>query len=408
MSDFCFIRWLLFSPDYTVFGIDTLHRKRYNIDKEKELIYMKYEIEYACGHTGTVQLFGKTADRERKVKWLETQICPACEHAEIEKRRAEEATVAKEKAEEFGLPELEGTPKQVSWALTIRDKILNRELDTLKIKQRRKDEDAEKQRQFIDWLCQQNQARFWIDHRRHYSDELQYFWNQDQQEKEAEKMLLGADRDTELIVPEEKSTSTIAHIIEHLDFIEVKSEKDDNVISCVKKCGFKWRSGTWKLKITEKMGTADDRIVEVGNRLLSAGVPIETKKSLKEKTINGDFKVRSYKWVDAQDGKLYITWHRDASYYNEAKRLPGAKWVSGVGMMIKPEYFEEINDFVNLYQFSVTKKAKTLLKDAEEKIKGVPRVSPAIAEEAAIDESKPDLKDILTSSRDVLDDLRDD
>ena len=369
---------------------------------------MKYEIEYACGHTGTVQLFGKTADRERKVKWLKTQICPACEHAEIEKRRAEEATVAKEKAEEFGLPELEGTPKQVSWALTIRDNIIKRELDTLKTKQRRNDEAAEKQKQFIDWLCQQNQASFWIDHRRHYSDELQYFWNQDQQEKEAEKMLLGADSDTELIVPEEKSTSTIAHIIEHLDFIEVKSEKDDNVISCVKKCGFKWRSGTWKLKITEKMGTADDRIVEVGNRLLSAGVPIETKKSLKEKTTQGDFKIRSYKWVDAQDGKLYITWHRDASYYNEAKRLPGAKWVSGVDMMIKPEYFEEINDFVNLYQFSVTKKAKTLLKDAEEKIKGVPRVLPAIAKEETIDGSKPDLKDILTSSRDVLDDLRDD
>lgn len=45
---------------------------------------MKYIINYSCGHSGTVQLFGKTADRERKVKWLETQICPACEHAEIE------------------------------------------------------------------------------------------------------------------------------------------------------------------------------------------------------------------------------------------------------------------------------------------------------------------------------------
>lgn len=146
---------------------------------------MKYEIEYACGHTGTVQLFGKTADRERKVKWLETQICPACEHAEIEKRRAEEATAAKEKADEFGLPELEGTPKQVSWALTIRDNILNRELDTLKIKQRRNGEAAEKQ--FIDWLCQQNQARFWIDHRRHYSDELLCFWKQDQQKKRRRK-----------------------------------------------------------------------------------------------------------------------------------------------------------------------------------------------------------------------------
>lgn len=368
---------------------------------------MKYEIEYACGHTGTVQLFGKTADRERKVKWLETQICPACEHAEIEKRRAEEATVAKEKAEEFGLPELEGTPKQVSWALTIRDNIIERELDTLKRKQRRNSEAAENQRQFIDWLCQQSQAGFWIDHRRHYSDELQYFWKQDQQKKEEEKMLLGADGDTEIIAPEEKSTNTIALIKEHLDFIEVKSEKDDNVISCVKKCGFKWRSGSWQLDIREKTGTADDRMTEVGNHLLNAGVSIEIKKSLKDKAVNGDFKARSYKWVDAQNGEIYITWHRDASYYNEAKRLPGAKWVSGRGMAVKPEYFEEIQEFVNLYQFSVTKKAQALLKEAEDKIKGVPRVSPVTVKES-IDNSKPNLQDILNSSRDILDDLRDD
>lgn len=368
---------------------------------------MKYEIEYACGHTGTVQLFGKTADRERKVKWLETQICPTCEHAEIEKRRAEEAAVAKEKAEEFGLPELEGTPKQVSWALTIRDNIIKRELDALKRKQRRNSEAAENQRQFIDWLCQQNQASFWIDHRRHYSDELQYFWKQDQQKKEEERMLLGADDDTEIIAPEEKSTNTIARIKEHLDFIEVKSEKDDSVIRCVKKCGFKWRSGSWQLAIREKTGTADDRMTEVGNQLLSAGVSIEIKKSLKEKTIKGDFKAKSYKWIDAENGEFYITWHRDASYYNEAKRLPGAKWVSGRGMAVKPEYFEEIQEFVSLYQFSVTKKAQALLKEAEDKIKGVPRVSPVTVKES-IDNSKPNLQDILKSSRDILDDLRDD
>ncbi len=367
---------------------------------------MKYEIKYACGHTGTVQLFGKTADRERKMKWLETQSCPACEHAEIEKRRAEEAAVAKDNAEEFGLPELEGTPKQVSWALTIRDNIIKRELDTLKRKQRRNSEAAENQRQFIDWLCQQNQAGFWIDHRRYYSDELQYFWKQDQQKKEEEKMLLGADDDTEIIAPEEKSTNTIARIKEHLDFIEVKFEKDDSVIRCVKKCGFKWR-GTWKLEITEKTGSADDRMAEVGNHLLNAGVSIEIKKSLKDKAVNGDFKTRSYKWVDAQNGEIYITWHRDASYYNEAKRLPGAKWVSGRGMAVKPEYFEEIQEFVNLYQFSVTKKAQALLKEAEDKIKGVPRVSPVTVKES-IDNSKPDLQDILKSNRDILDDLRDD
>ena len=370
---------------------------------------MKYEIKYACGHTGTVQLFGKTADRERKVKWLETQICPACEHAETERRRAKEAKAAEAKAEEFGLPELEGTPKQVSWALTIRDTIIQREIKELKRKEKRDNaEEAQQQRQFVDWLCQQNQARFWIDHRNHYSHDLQYFWKQDQQEKEEEKMLLGNDENAEIIAPEEKTTNTIAHIKEHIGSIEVNSEKDDRVIGCVKKCGFKWRGNTWSLEIIEKTGTANDRMAEVGNLLLNAGVSIEIKKSLKEKAVHGDFKARSYKWIDAQNGEIYITWHRDASYYNEAKRLPGAKWVSGRGMAVKPEYFEEIQEFVNLYQFSVTKKAQALLKEAEDKIKGVTRVSPVAVKESVDDNTRPDLRDILKSSRDILDDLRDD
>ena len=81
--------------------------------------------------------------------------------------------------------------------------------------------------------------------------------------------------------------------------------------------------------------------------------------------------------------------------------------MSGRGMAVKPEYFEEIQEFVNLYQFSVTKKAQALLKEAEDKIKGVPRVSPVTVKES-IDNSKPNLQDILNSSRDILDDLRDD
>ena len=29
---------------------------------------MKYTLTYSCGHTGTVQLYGKTEERERKIK----------------------------------------------------------------------------------------------------------------------------------------------------------------------------------------------------------------------------------------------------------------------------------------------------------------------------------------------------
>ena len=30
---------------------------------------MKYDVRFSCGHTHTVELFGKSADRERKIKW---------------------------------------------------------------------------------------------------------------------------------------------------------------------------------------------------------------------------------------------------------------------------------------------------------------------------------------------------
>lgn len=40
---------------------------------------MKYEVTYSCGHTGTVQLYGKTEERERKIKYYkEYGLCPEC------------------------------------------------------------------------------------------------------------------------------------------------------------------------------------------------------------------------------------------------------------------------------------------------------------------------------------------
>lgn len=40
----------------------------------------KYSYSYACGHgTGSVSLFGKSADRERKLAWYEqNMVCPEC------------------------------------------------------------------------------------------------------------------------------------------------------------------------------------------------------------------------------------------------------------------------------------------------------------------------------------------
>ena len=40
---------------------------------------MKYEVKFSCGHTETVSLFGKTAERERKLQYFADQgLCSHC------------------------------------------------------------------------------------------------------------------------------------------------------------------------------------------------------------------------------------------------------------------------------------------------------------------------------------------
>ena len=70
---------------------------------------MKYDITYSCGHTGTVELYGKTSERESKIRWYETTaVCPEC----YKKQQEETAkTITK-----YDLPELGGSEKQVAWA----------------------------------------------------------------------------------------------------------------------------------------------------------------------------------------------------------------------------------------------------------------------------------------------------
>ena len=70
---------------------------------------MKYDITYSCGHAGTVELYGKTSERESKIRWYETTaVCPECY-----KKQQEEAA---ETITKYDLPELEGSKKQVAWA----------------------------------------------------------------------------------------------------------------------------------------------------------------------------------------------------------------------------------------------------------------------------------------------------
>lgn len=85
----------------------------------------KYTITFSCGHTETIQLYGSIANREDYIKWAsEHGECHACKDACKADKRAKEHEYAVTNAKKYDLPVLEGSEKQISWAIDIRQRMI--------------------------------------------------------------------------------------------------------------------------------------------------------------------------------------------------------------------------------------------------------------------------------------------
>lgn len=84
----------------------------------------KITIDYKCGHNeyapGTNW---RLKDQESAQKMHGHKVCPQCYKADIEAKRAAEAARAAELAQE--LPALEGSEKQIAWAIKIRQEFID-------------------------------------------------------------------------------------------------------------------------------------------------------------------------------------------------------------------------------------------------------------------------------------------
>ena len=82
-----------------------------------------YDVDYSCGHTQVVELFGKTSQRYEKIEYMERGVCPDCYREKKQEEREQENERAGKLAKSLGFSELEGSVKQVAWAATIRQKM---------------------------------------------------------------------------------------------------------------------------------------------------------------------------------------------------------------------------------------------------------------------------------------------
>lgn len=341
----------------------------------------KYDIEFSCGHTESRDIIGKVKDRESKAEWLAGGLCSECWEAEKLRQFEDKNKRAVAEAAEYGLPELTGSEKQVAWANTLRQQwIAEAEsyiegYEELSAKPGKEEEVrkiiAGMKKAKEDRLLSETSARFWIDGRE--SSASRYLKDAGQKALrevvEVPQEVRQQALEEMVIRPSEPITGLVTDIRVMDNLVSAKHpEKNEDFRLLLRGLRFDWSNDHWERKTNEVVGGSLDRASELAIKLLAAGFPIRVySEELQRKILAGEFAPECDRWVMIHEKGFRVYWRREEDFYNAAKRLPGAQWLSGMSSMYVPkEAFREIQDFADRYAFKITEKAQARLIEAQQ------------------------------------------
>lgn len=370
-----------------------------------------YYGTFICGHEGRVNITGPHKHREWKKERAFEKMCPECYEKYLQEEREKANKEAAAKAAEMELPELTGTEKQVAWANTLRQEMIDRLEKEIEDFESDEIEEKEEISEILEYILKnKTDASWYIDNRtRSIYDVIDKIKRQMPSEEEIIKKKLEEEIKAEATVyPEDCKYKGVAEIKIMDDKISVTYEKNKDFISIVKSLDYKWE-GIWEKKIKETTGSAAERAAELGNKLLNAGFPIMIlNEEIRNNAINGVYEPECTRWIyfrtsGKYEGRLDITWKgMNDKLYRTARSLPSSKWDSGV--VVKIEYFEEVQEFAELYNFKFTKAAFEAIERYIDSQRLSQQVEPAPAKEV---QNKDGLKEILNSDIGILPDLLD-
>ncbi len=339
-----------------------------------------YYGSFACGHEGRVNIIGPTKDRQWKADRQFAGLCPECWEVEKQRRFDEANAKAAAEAAEMELPKLTGSEKQIAWANTIRQDAIKKferlvEINTKYIS------DEEIQLLHLLWdriLIKQSSAKYWIDNMRGITtsdveDEIRNekaIYEKEQTDAEVPETIKEEALEDMTMRPSEPVTCLVAEIRVKENLITAKlPEKDEDFRLLVKGLGYVWNNGHWARGTGIRNGTPLDRATELGVKLLAAGFPIRVyNDALQEKILAADYEPECSRWImkNLDTGAFIVKWDRkEEDFYKESKKLPGASWMSGNGMLVPREAFREVLDFSDRYQFKLSQGAKELIAEAQ-------------------------------------------
>jgi hypothetical protein len=341
----------------------------------------KYDVTYACGHTGKIALFGKQSDRDWRLGVEESKLCPECWQAKREVDKLKENAESAAANQDAGLPPLEGTEKQVVWAETIRFKIINAIQTKLvdRVLEAAKTEHPEEWAEAIATfkaLQKHSAASWWIDHRDTELDT--YSLRKLLIDVAAEVEKLAAEppaavveaANAEATVYPEKPVSNLVAEVSVKDNVLTASypERNEEFRLLMHKFKLKWDGG-WSRKIGKFDGTIQDRTAELANHILLAGFPVRIYDAeIRRRAVAGEFSPEPERWIfagkDNYAGWLTIYWPKGDDFYRAAKRIPGSRWRER-RMMIPYESYQELLDFANMYKFNISDGAQETIAAAK-------------------------------------------
>lgn len=362
---------------------------------------------YKCATCGeSVVVYGRNRrEADSRTAWHESRgsLCTECERAEFDKQNAEAA----ESNAAAGLPPLTGSNKQIAWAETIRAAKLQTIADAIA---GRLDHMT-----LIGWfgdvdpldpgvaatvpaLQAQTSASWWIDRRDRKAvallEEIASHMPAPTAAPDPDLARLEAEAIAETTIrpPNEKS-STVADIRVIGDKIEIHyPEKREDFRQVVRfELCYAWSGTAWGRAITARSGPVADRVAEAGNCLLAAGFPIRIQDAdLRRRAVEAHFEPERTRWISVLAsgeyvGRLYITWPREDDLYDEARSLPGARYLKP-GIAVPVSASDAVEDFAEAHGFSFTERAMEAMEAGRMAHDAALVATPAKAPERVYDE----------------------